>query len=34
MLLSGLILIAFGVMLLTNSIGFISRYMPDIGIKL
>jgi cytochrome c-type biogenesis protein len=34
MLLSGLILIAFGVMLLTNSIGFISQYMPDIGIKL
>lgn len=34
MLLSGLILIAFGILLITNSIGFISQYMPDIGIKL
>ncbi len=34
MVLSGLILIAFGVLLITNSIGFISQYMPDIGIKL
>lgn len=34
MILSGLLLMAFGVMLITNSIGFISQYMPDIGIKL
>ncbi len=34
MLLSGLILIAFGIILLTNSMGLISQYMPDIGIKL
>lgn len=34
MIISGLILIAFGIMLITNSIGFITQYMPDIGIKL
>ncbi|MCX7793273.1 MAG: cytochrome c biogenesis protein CcdA [Thermodesulfovibrionales bacterium] len=34
MLLSGLILIAFGIMLITGSLGLISQYMPDIGIKL
>lgn len=34
MILSGLILIVFGILLLTNSVGFITRYMPDIGIKL
>lgn len=31
---SGLILVAFGIVLVTDSLGFITRYMPDLGIKL
>ncbi len=34
MLLSGIILIAFGMLLITNSIGILTRYIPDIGIKI
>lgn len=33
MIISGLILIAFGIMLLTNKIGQLSALFPDIGIK-
>ncbi len=34
MLLSGIILIAFGILLITNSTGILIRYIPDIGIKI
>lgn len=33
-ILSGLILIAFGILLITGSTGTLTRYMPDLGIKL
>jgi cytochrome c-type biogenesis protein len=34
MVVSGMILIAFGVMLLTNRIGMLAEWFPDLGIKL
>jgi hypothetical protein len=33
MIISGLILIAFGIMLLTNKLGQLAALFPDIGIK-
>lgn len=33
MIISGLILIAFGIMLLTNNIGRLSAIVPDLGVK-